>query len=625
MRSSGSEAIREPSVARRIALVITLALCLHAPSLSAGYLADDFGAQLVLDGRIESPTWKPWSLYDFGTFTEAPALTAESGAFPWWIDRDWKVRFFRPLTSLSLWLDHALFGASPFAGHAMSLALFALLLLAAWRLYRKLGLSQDGALLALVIVAADNGAMMPVGWISNRNPLLEGLFAVLALHAALCTIERPAVHRLVTTLALAIAAVGAKESGLHVFALLALLFLWALQRPEQRPVQSSPPLTDPQLPLQPVQSPLVQSPPAQSPTQRHFFTFAAGASAVLAAAYLAAYATTGFGSNVLFYPMPWTSPGEFIFRTATLFACAPIAAVSPFPIDLLAIEPASFWPIVVTATLLGAVVVWFLARRLWNVPRAGLLLTWGALALLPQSGAPPSDRLLFTPMLAWAPLLALFLLQVLPKSATPLARNGERRFAWTIATTSTLLSALMVFGLAAALAHSCGLLRRVIRTADVGPADLGVRHAIVLQASPTSLLGLGPLSAWLLLGGSDDVRFHALQGGQRALTWERLDATHFALESCDEPFLSLPMESVYQTHTLEPGEPRVWTTHWFTVRGTPDHEGNLRHIEVDLGSSLDDPHWRFLLYDGERLVHQPPPKVGERVDLPRSVRDPFLP
>ena len=48
--------------------VLLLALLVHAPSLRMGYMADDFGLQLVLDGRLESASWKPWSLYDFGSF-----------------------------------------------------------------------------------------------------------------------------------------------------------------------------------------------------------------------------------------------------------------------------------------------------------------------------------------------------------------------------------------------------------------------------------------------------------------------------------------------------------------------------------------------------------------------------
>src|SRR5262245_1582951 len=90
--------------------VVLLGLLLHAPSLWWGFCADDYGHQVVRRGAAGQSTMRPWNLYDFGAAPAPGEVNYENGAFPWWTDSDWMVRFLRPLTSLSLWLDHAVFG-----------------------------------------------------------------------------------------------------------------------------------------------------------------------------------------------------------------------------------------------------------------------------------------------------------------------------------------------------------------------------------------------------------------------------------------------------------------------------------------------------------------------------------
>lgn len=572
------------------AALLVLALGLYAPSLGAGYMADDFGVQLVLDGRIESPTWKPWSLYDFGTLASAPESSTERAAFPWWVDADWKVRFFRPLTSLSLWLDYALFGSSPAAGHAVNLGLFALLLVAARRLYAQLGLAHRTALLALAIFVADNGGLLPVGWIANRNSLLEALFAALALHAGLVARERGSRRHFVAALWLAFFALLAKESGLHVAAGLTLLFFFA--RRADAP---------PRLSRVVVVAPLA-----------------------LALVYLAGYAASGMGSNVLFYPMPWSAPAEFARGAMAMFVCAPIAAVSPFPIDALLLAPEYSRALLALAAVFGVGIVALFVPRLRGVRASGLLTLLGVLALLPQAGAPPSDRLMFTPMLYWAPLIALVLERTLTAAWRERTSRGMRLAARSIAV-AQVLSALVVLGGGLGMAKSWARMRSVIAGADVGPAELGERHAFVLQASPSSLVALGPLSTWIFEGGSERVRFHPLQAGQRALTWTRSAEDRFMLESLDGAFLSNPIERVFLTAEPRAGGERTWKTRYFEVHGAPDADGELWRLEFRLDTSLDDPRWRFLVFDGQRLVHRAPPRIGESVRFERGERDPFLP
>src|SRR5262245_51932476 len=104
-----------------VALLLAALALLHAPSLGWGFFADDFGQRLVLEHPDEHPTMRPWSLYDFGD-PNSPGVR-EDALFPWWTESDWRGRFFRPLTSLSLWLDHVVWGRFAPGHHLTNLAL----------------------------------------------------------------------------------------------------------------------------------------------------------------------------------------------------------------------------------------------------------------------------------------------------------------------------------------------------------------------------------------------------------------------------------------------------------------------------------------------------------------------
>ncbi|HZN94806.1 MAG TPA: hypothetical protein VFB81_18955, partial [Myxococcales bacterium] len=58
------------------------------------------------------------------------------GAYPWWTNPEIRIRLFRPLPSLLLQTEHALFGRRALGYHLVTLAVFAAMLLAANRLLR---------------------------------------------------------------------------------------------------------------------------------------------------------------------------------------------------------------------------------------------------------------------------------------------------------------------------------------------------------------------------------------------------------------------------------------------------------------------------------------------------------
>src|SRR5262249_60815493 len=85
------------------------------------------------------------------------------------------------------------------------------------RVYAARGLPPRMAILGLLVFALSHASSFPVGWIAHRNSVLEALFAVGAVLAAL----RGGVG---TALTLGLAAALSKESGGVALLLVAAIF-----------------------------------------------------------------------------------------------------------------------------------------------------------------------------------------------------------------------------------------------------------------------------------------------------------------------------------------------------------------------------------------------------------------
>jgi hypothetical protein len=165
-----------------------LAVGLTAPSLWTGLCFDDFLQRLILLGDnplSQNTPAKPWNLFCFhkGNDNHTQRLIYEA-AFPWWMDGiRFRAYFFRPVSSLSHWLDYLLWPDGPFLMHAQSLLWFALLVGLASLLYRCMIGATWVAGLATLFFAFDDAHGFAAGWLSNRNALLACVFGILCLLA----------------------------------------------------------------------------------------------------------------------------------------------------------------------------------------------------------------------------------------------------------------------------------------------------------------------------------------------------------------------------------------------------------------------------------------------------------
>lgn len=165
-----------------VLVVLVVGIALRGQSLVAGFGMDDFAQLAMLDGVYPVPR-APWDLFSFskGDPAEVHALMSK-GSLAWWSHPELKLCALRPLSSLLMALDVALFGHAAVWHHAHSLLWWSLMLLALAVLLRRL-LPPRWAALALLLYALDECHTYPIGWLANRNAIVSATFCFLALHA----------------------------------------------------------------------------------------------------------------------------------------------------------------------------------------------------------------------------------------------------------------------------------------------------------------------------------------------------------------------------------------------------------------------------------------------------------
>lgn len=180
-------------VTRRVLLVllfVALGACVYAPAIGAHFVSDDF--QLIKS-------------------------VADGGPFGLWTCRS---GFFRPLVSLSFFLDHAAWGLRAAPWHATNLLLHIanalLVTMFAARLWSGFMGRTDGAragAIAGLLFLLHGSHSESVAWVSGRTDLLAAFFALLCLNATLAHRHaRNGWHAVVAFLACALA-LGCKESA----------------------------------------------------------------------------------------------------------------------------------------------------------------------------------------------------------------------------------------------------------------------------------------------------------------------------------------------------------------------------------------------------------------------------
>ena len=189
------------ALARRwlpVALAL-LAIAFSWPALKTGLLTDDYMQRAVAIGpsdmtdRLDAVGLAPegtgglWTVLADLYVAVSPEknLTAltDYGALPWWTYEGYRVAFWRPLASLTYWLDYRLFPDSLVLMHLHSILWFAAVVFAATLFYRRMIDTAWIAGLAALFFVLDDGPYFATMWLANRNLMLCLVFSLLTLIA----------------------------------------------------------------------------------------------------------------------------------------------------------------------------------------------------------------------------------------------------------------------------------------------------------------------------------------------------------------------------------------------------------------------------------------------------------
>jgi hypothetical protein len=212
------------------AAIIAAGLLWRSEALNAGFMVDDYPQIAIRDGfyPVARP---PFDLFSFshGASAENAALRA-AGIFPWWSHPELRIAMLRPLASLLLVLDGALFGDDAHAYHVHS-ALWWVAMNAVLAVVLRRALPSWAAPLALALFVADEAHASLLSWIAMRNAIVASTFALLGLWAQLRARDGGARWAPPLALTSYVLALAAGEYALAFFGYALLLELGGGQRP----------------------------------------------------------------------------------------------------------------------------------------------------------------------------------------------------------------------------------------------------------------------------------------------------------------------------------------------------------------------------------------------------------
>lgn len=564
-------------------IVLAIAIGLAAPAVTADFTADDHLHRVISrrDPGISGLHARPLDLFVFasGNADDTTRLR-DGGLYPWWTDPGLKLSFWRPLSSATHALDHALWPDSSTAQLLHNLAWHALGLVLVWLFYRRFLPLRWGAVLALALYGFDDARGPVVGWIANRNALVA---LALCLPALLAHDRwrrdgwRPG--RWVGPLVFAVS-LGAGESALAIVAYLFAHALW-LDRGtwKERALALAP-------------------------------------YAVIVVAWRVIYAHLGYGTaGSGIYLDPGADPGAFFGVAVVRFPFLLLGQLGLPWSDL-----ASFYPLVgalgtmlVVAVLTIAIVGLACARLLRRDPAARFFATGMVLAAVPISSTFPADRLLTFVGLGAMGLVAQLIAAAL-RHRDQLGTNRLRRALCVIVAVVMILVHLVLAPLLLVLrSRSMIAVGRVIDRADAGIPNDPARTVIIAAAPSDALAGYTPIMR-ASRGQVCPPHLYWLATATTAVTFERVDPVTLRITP-DQGYLRYEVDRMMRARPFAVGDKVTLTGLTLEVEAIlPD--GRPKSVLAHFARVLEDATLIWLRWEGHSYVPYHPPAIGARETLP---------
>lgn len=564
-------------------IVIAIGIGLAAPALTADFTADDHLHRVIQRADTGIPGLAPRGL-DLFTFSDGDeariATLVDQGVYPWWTDPTLKLAFWRPLSSVTHAIDHALWPDSAAAHLAHSLAWHALALVVVWLLLSRLFPPERRwiAVLALALYAFDDARGPVVGWIANRNALVAFVLGGLALvaHDRLRR-DRWRPGRWVGPLFFS-QALGAGESAIAVLAYLVAYALW-LDRGSWR---------------------------------KRLVTFAPYLAVVVVWRIL--YAHSGYGvAGSGIYLDPGSDPvaflGAAVTRVPFLLQSALALPWSDF---------ASFYPVLGIALpmllVAGAVLATIglaCARLLVRDRLARFFATGMVLAAVPIASTFPADRLLTFVSVGALGLIAQLIAAVVTDRAQLGDGRARRLAVGIVAGLMILIHLVLAPPLLVARSRSMVAVARVLDRADASIPPAATDKTVIIVDTPSDALA----------GYVQIMRASRHEPRPAHLYWLAVATTVVSLERVDERTLRVTYDGGALRYDIDRmmRTPRSRPFHTGdrvalaglaieVTRITPD--GRPAEILAHFALPLEDPSLVWLRWEGKRYTPYRPPSPG---------------
>ena len=565
-------------------IIVAIALALTSTSLTLGLTGDDYLHKLMVQNRpgIEGLRLDNLNLFTFasGDPEELRGLMNE-GVAPWWISPHLRFVFFRPLSSLTHYVDYTLWPEQPVLMHLHSMLWFALLVLAVAAVQRRFHASAWVAGLATFLYAVDDARAAPVGWLSNRNAMIATIPALLALLAHDSWRRRGSRRAAVAApLAFAVGLLGG-EAGVQIGAYLLAYALFLDPQPGRRRLLSLAPY------------------------------------AVVIVLWRVVYFLGEYGvRGSALYVDPVSDPLHFV---QTLAVRLPILLLAQF-----ALPYAEFWdlfPVIapplqpamlVLALVVVSLAIWLLVPLYRRDAQVRFWMVGTLLATIPACAAVPNDRLLTATGVGGAALIARFLAEVYERTY-PRERRSASAAAAGLVAVHALFAPLALPFRTKAIDGLEVLMRRADKSIPSTP-DIAQREVVILNppADPFAMYFAGFREAqrvprphplrWLTTGVSE-------------IVVTRLDRTSIQL-SLTDGFLANSSQWILRDHESYVGETVELDDCTIIVRSVTE-DARPKDVEFRFREPLDSPRYVWMQWGRHEYVPFRLPAIGQSVTIPR--------
>lgn len=571
------------------------------PVISCRLYLDDWQQIGILTGDFQVPEEKS-PFVEFYTFSNGvPSQTldrVDQGQLPWWTDDYIKLRFFRPLSVVSHYVDQWLWSDSFALMHAHSVLWYLLVVSAAAFVYRDIGMTPLAVGLAALCFAIDDNHAVTVGWLANRNHLITGVVVLLAFRFH---IRWQRDGRSAAGMAAASLFVVALLTGEAAVAYGAFVFAWAVTlhpgSGKQRAVSILPGF-------------------------------------VIGVLWLFLYRKFGFGTVASgLYVNPVGEPIEFLGAVAEripLFLAA-LFGTSSTELSAFAdeIERQRLWWWSV-GTVVPICLVLFPALR-----RDRLLQFWGlaaVISLLPLCAATPIDRVLLMTTVASHGLLARFLeltWPILKRWRSPdeisneeeisqrrrIVRWGRTVVLWVLVV-QNLITPVWMLPLRVATLRVLGERQEAAATSPALDQPLEGREVLLVNP-PDMFYGLTLPRIRSLNGLENPIHVRVLATGLVPLRLERTGDRTLVLKA-GGPFLNRAFAELYRRDSLTVGWERELTGMHVRILDI-DEDGQPAAIRFEFDVPLDSTELLWLEWRKGKFVELKLPVVGESLMIPTAI------